>query len=553
MMFRLMTGGYAVANCLLRLYVLLLMLVMAPLQAAEPRQSPDAWEQQRMLVLAGQPVYLFLAKEGELTPVQRVARVDARLRGLLPEDAGFPVLAMPYGSGAAVGYRISVNGKPLFNIVAGDLDPADGLSLAQSAANVVQRLNKLRINYLEEHSSGALAVALGYALAGSTLYAALVGLIVYLRHHALLRLPLRQTFLPAWLSQRAGLRAVLRRAEQSAINLTTALCLLFLSYLWLTWLLARFPYTLPWSRRLGGFLWQLITSLASDAAAAIPGLLTVALIFLLTRLLTRGLKLLFDLTERGQVRFPGLHPETSGATRRLLSVVLWLFALTIAYPYLPGADSDAFKGMSVFFGLLVTLGSAGIMNHAMSGLVLVYSRALRAGDFVRIGDVEGVVTELSALSTKILTRHEHEITLPNAVVVGGKVENFSRISPGKGLMLTTPVSIGYDTPWRQVQAMLELAARRTALADPQQAIVVRQLKLQDFYVEYELQWRTLPQAMPQDACTELHGHILDVFNEFGVQIMSPHFRSQPEQPVLVEPAHRFAAPAVPPENRTEPL
>jgi small-conductance mechanosensitive channel len=108
--------------------------------------------------------------------------------------------------------------------------------------------------------------------------------------------------------------------------------------------------------------------------------------------------------------------------------------------------------------LLVTLGSAGIMNHAMSGLVLVYSRALRAGDYVRIGDVEGYVTELSALSTKVMTRQEHEVTLPNAVV-GGKVENYSRPSQGRGLALSTVVSIGYDTPW-QVQAMLDW--RRTA-------------------------------------------------------------------------------------------
>jgi small-conductance mechanosensitive channel len=541
------------ASCLLRLYAVLLMLAMSPAQAAEPRLAPDLWEQQRTLVLAGQPVYLFLAGEEGHSAMQRVARVDARLRGLVPDDARYPVVATPYGSGSMVGYRISVNGKQLFNILAADLDPADGLSLAQSVSNAVQRLNGLRMNYLKEHSSGALTTAVGYSLAGSVLFAALLWLTLRLRHHALRRLPLRQEFLPAWLNQRASLHGLLRRVESSAINLTTGLCLLFLTYLWLTWLLARFPYTLPWSRRLGGFLWELIVSLSSDAAAAIPGLLTVALIFLLTRLLTRGLQLLFDMAERGQLRFPGLHPETAGATRRLLSVVLWLFALTIAYPYLPGADSDAFKGMSVFFGLLVTLGSAGIMNHAMSGLVLVYSRALRAGDFVRIGDVEGVVTELSALSTKIMTRQEHEITLPNAVVVGGRVENFSRTSHGKGLMLTSSVTIGYDTPWRQVQAMLELAVRRTVQADPEAPILVRQLKLQDFYVEYELQWRALPQVLPQDICTELHGHVLDVFNEFGVQIMSPHFRAQQDHPVVVEPERWYAAPAkaaVPDADRT---
>jgi small-conductance mechanosensitive channel len=117
--------------------------------------------------------------------------------------------------------------------------------------------------------------------------------------------------------------------------------------------------------------------------AAMPGLVTVLLIVVITRFFIKMLAILFDRIERGQFRVQGLHAETIGATRRLLSVVIWLFALTVAYPYLPGADSDAFKGISVFFGLMVTLGSAGIMNHAMSGLVLIYSRALRPGIWCR--------------------------------------------------------------------------------------------------------------------------------------------------------------------------
>ena len=539
------------SSLLLRVFVLCTWLLSHPLMAAEPRLSPDTWEQQRTLVLAGQPVYLFLGKEGELTALQRVVRVEARMRGLEAADAAFPVQATPYGNGANTAYRISVNGKPLFNIIADDLDPADGLSLQQSASNVVERLNRLRRNYLQEHFSGALAIAFGYGIAGTVVFVGMLYLVLRLRRHALRRLPLHPDKLPGWIRARVSLRGMVLRAEGGIINLTTALCVLFLSYLWLTWLLARFPYTLPWSRRLGAFLWTLVSALLDNTVSAIPGLLTVSLIFLFTRLLSRGLRLVFGMVERGQLRFPGLHPETAGATRRLLGVVLWLLALTIAYPYFPGADSDAFKGMSVFFGLLVTLGSAGIMNHAMSGLVLVYSRALRAGDYVRIGDVEGYVTELSALSTKVMTRQEHEVTLPNAVVVGGKVENYSRPSQGRGLALTTVVSIGYDTPWRQVQAMLELAAHRTPTVDARQPIQVRQLKLQDFYVEYELQVNILPDTLPVDLFTALHGNIQDVFNEFGVQIMSPHFRAQPAQPVIVPLQNWYAAPATPPEPPQE--
>jgi len=529
-----------------RCFILLLCCCRA--WAAEPRLAPDSWEQERTLVLGGQAVYLFLAREGELTAPQRVERVAARMQALEDADATHPVQATPFGRPGNAGYQLSVNGKPLFNILEADLDPADGLSLAESASRVQHRLEALRQAYLEEHSSGALASAAAYGLAGSVVFAGLMWLLLWLRGRALRGLPIRQDLMPAWVLRRQGLRQLVRRLERRVINLTALLGGLVLVYLWLTWLLARFPYTLPWSRRLGGFLWQQVAQLADKAVAAIPGLLTVVLIFLFTRLLTRSLRLVFEMVERGQLRFAGLHPETASATHRLLKVVLWLFALTVAYPYLPGADSDAFKGVSVFFGLLITLGSAGIMNHAMSGLVLVYSRALRTGDFVRIGDVEGVVTELSALSTKIQTRQEHEITLPNAVVVSGKVDNYSRVQPGRGVMLTVQISIGYDTPWRQVRAMLELAARRCALLDQGEACVVRQLQLQDFYVEYELQVRSLPGAQPVDVRSMLHSLILDAFNEFGVQIMSPHFRAQPDQPVLVTPGQWYAAPATVDQN-----
>ncbi len=142
-------------------------------------------------------------------------------------------------------------------------------------------------------------------------------------------------------------------------------------------------------------------------------------------------------------------------------MVIWLFALSAAYPFLPGANSLAFKGISLFFGLMLTLGSTGVMTHAMSGLVLIYSRALRKGDWIRLADNEGQVSEIGVLATKILTRENYIVTVPNAVVVSGKIINLSAESADGGVNLTTSVTIGYDTPWRQVHALLELAARRT--------------------------------------------------------------------------------------------
>jgi small-conductance mechanosensitive channel len=189
-----------------------------------------------------------------------------------------------------------------------------------------------------------------------------------------------------------------------------------------------------------------------------------------------------------------------------------------------------------------------VMNHAMSGLVLIYSRALRKGDVIRVADNEGKVSEIGMLATKIITRENYVVTVPNAVVVSGKITNLSAQNNDGSLNLTVSVTIGYDTPWRQVHAMLELAAKRTACVDLTTAQLVRQLALMDWYIAYELQVRLLPEQSLAIARNALFSNIQDVFNEFNVQIMSPNFVMQPEGSVMVARENWYPAPAVAPER-----
>jgi small-conductance mechanosensitive channel len=243
------------------------------------------------------------------------------------------------------------------------------------------------------------------------------------------------------------------------------------------------------------------------------------------------------------VSVPGLYAETAQPTRRIVTVILWLFSLVMMYPYLPGSDSDAFKGVSVFVGLLLSIGSAGTVNQAVSGLMLMYARALRVGDYVQIGETEGTVVTLGMFSTRIRTPKGEIVSLPNAVIVGTTTKNYSREEETGGVILATTVTIGYNAPWRQVHAMLIEAAARTEglMKDPPPRVLQRSLS--DFYVEYMLGARIAEPHKRIAVLDTLHRNIQDVFNEYGVQILSPHYEADPAEKVWVPQDKWYEAPA----------
>jgi small-conductance mechanosensitive channel len=239
-----------------------------------------------------------------------------------------------------------------------------------------------------------------------------------------------------------------------------------------------------------------------------------------------------------------MEAETARATRRIVLVLIWVFALTAAFRYIPGSDSDAFKGISVLAGLMISLGAAGFVNQVISGLVIVRSLTYKSGEYAAVGSTEGTIAGIGMLSTKMVTPTRHEIAFPNALLVGSQVTNYSRLNdPSQGSIVVTTVTIGYDTPWRQVHAMLLQAAERTTGVRRQAEPRVLQRALGHFYVEYQLLFSIDRPETRRAVLSEMHGHIQDVFNESGVQIMSPHFERQPEQPVIVPSSAWYAAPA----------
>jgi small-conductance mechanosensitive channel len=181
---------------------------------------------------------------------------------------------------------------------------------------------------------------------------------------------------------------------------------------------------------------------------------------------------------------------------------------------------------------MVTLGGSGFVGQIIGGLAAVYGRAVRTGDHITIGEVTGIVQEVGMLSTKVRTRTLEEVTLPNAMLISSAIRNHSR-GPSDGVAISVQVTIGYDTPWRLVEAMLKTASDRTkgVLSAPEPRVL--QIALEDFYVRYELSVFADSAARRGEILSQLHGHIQDVFNENGVQIMSPNFEAQPEAPVVV--------------------
>ncbi|EQA6239048.1 TPA: mechanosensitive ion channel family protein [Enterobacter ludwigii] len=515
--------------------------------AAEPRQEPTDRERARTVYIFHQPIVMLQAKFGLTTPEERVLRIRNTLRNFSQQDVREPLKIIPVTRYNQPGRLIVMNGKPVMLLAQADLDEGDDLTLDEAAQRVLTRMEAQRTALRDQYDAGWLALSAGKTAAG------LLALFVCWYGAWRSWRGVRRFYRGRILENRSIIPQSWRRFVGAIETRLYALLMIILGilglYIWLSWSFSLFPWTRVWGASLGDWTMRVLRDIALSIVSAMPGILIVLIIFLITAFILKLLKVLLNQVEAGRLHLPGIHPETVGATRKLISVVVWLFALSAAYPFLPGANSLAFKGISVFFGLMLTLGSAGVMNHAMSGLVLIYSRALRKGDIIRVADNEGLVTEIGMLATKIITRENYVVTVPNAVVVSGKITNLSAQNPDGGVNLTTGVTIGYDTPWRQVHAMLEIAARRAKCIDQSQQPLVRQLSLMDWYIAYELQVKLRAGQSLAEARNELHSNIQDVFNEFNVQIMSPNFVMQPEGAVVVTEDNWYAAPAEKPENK----
>jgi small-conductance mechanosensitive channel len=495
------------------------------------------------LVVTNRPVIELRATVVGRSPSVRVNGAADRLQRLLERTPDAIVSTRVY-SDAIV---IRVGEAPLIVVFQADLDALAGEQLEAKTSEAARTLQMAINEAAEFHHAGAFSRAVVVALLATVLFVIGLWFILLIDRRVsakisrraeskLLKVPGFDAFVKA-----ANMATVMRRAFGLAMFFVG----LVFTYAWLTVVLKRFPYTRPWGESLGSGLRAVAGRMAQSVVDELPNLLMVLVIVLITRFVTRVVSLVFIAAEEGRVSLPYTYPETAQSTRRIAVALLWVFAFTIFYNYLPGSGSDAFKGISVFLGLMVSIGSSGIVNQLISGMMVTYARALRVGDFVKIDDIEGTVTHLGALSSKIKTLRNEEITLPNAIIASSATTNFSRLADTDGVFTPTTVTIGYDTPWRQIQALLMLAAERTAGIRSQPKPFVLQTALDDFYVRYTLLVCLQQPQIRGRVLGALHANIQDAFNEYGVQIMSPGYEADPDAPKIVPPSRWYAAPAAP--------
>ncbi len=293
----------------------------------------------------------------------------------------------------------------------------------------------------------------------------------------------------------------------------------------------------PWTNNLASYTLDLfldpVIKLGKGLLSFLPSLAFLVVIYFITRYLLKLTKLLFSGIEQGGISIQGFESDWALPTYKILRVLVIAFAVIIAFPYIPGSDSNAFKGVTVFLGILFSLGSSSFISNLIAGYSMTYRSAFKKGDRIQVDGQVGFVEEQRLLVTRLRSLKNEEIIIPNSTLLNSNIINYSSRTKDLGLILHTTVGIGYETPWRQVDAMLKQAAYRTeGLLQEPPPFVLKQ-SLGDFAVNYEINaYCNDANKMPL-LYTALHQNILDVFNENNVQIMTPAYEGDPEIPKVV--------------------
>jgi len=307
-----------------------------------------------------------------------------------------------------------------------------------------------------------------------------------------------------------------------------AVFLVFLFFSYLTLITGFFKATRGLATAGLRWLFSSIAQLGSLVWSCIPGFIAIIFIAFITSQILKLLHLIMGAVERGSVSLPGFHRDWASPTDKLISFLLVALAVILGAPFLPGFDTPAFQGVSVFLGLLLSLGSTAAVANVVAGVTLIYMRACRPGDRVKIGDIEGMVLETGLLVTRIRTMENRVITMPNGLMLSQPVINLTSLAQAEGIGMSVDLTLGYDLDWRLVHKLLLAAASKTEGVTGQPLPIVLQQELGDFSVAYRLQAFTRDSVNLPRIHSHLRANVLDTFAEAGVEILSPAYEANRE-------------------------
>ena len=475
------------------------------------------------VILQGDTILTVARSLGPFSASERARGVRDRVRRLARAPGSIPdsirVVEGPASSDLVLG-----------DMVIATITDADAAALGRTRADVVEqaRLGIIRAIEAESWVGIARTIATGVLLsllALAVFWALIRGLnVIFPRIRDRLGL-WRGTRIPSIRLQKLELVSADRITDVLLwiIRALHVVLVILLLYFFVPLVLSFFPWTQQLADRLLDYVVQPFGRVFRAIAAYLPNLFIIAAIVVVTNYLLSLIHFVFRGIEKGAISFRGFYPDWAEPTYKIVRFLVLAFALVVVFPYLPGAGSDAFSGVSVFLGLLISLGSASAVGNMVAGIVITYMRPFKLGDRVKIADTVGDVVEKSLLVTRLRTTKNVDVTIPNAMVLGAHIINYSSSAAERGVIMHTSVTIGYDVPWRRVHAALISAAEGTPAILGSPAPFVLQTALGDFAVAYELNAFTDQPNRMAAIYSELHQSIQDRFNQAGIEIMSPTY------------------------------
>jgi small-conductance mechanosensitive channel len=517
--------------------------------ATEAAESPSVDQPTAPVVVDG--ITLFNVRGVTAYPAERRAGAIAERIRAIAANAAVPVESLVVRE-TSIASVLSAAGNPVFHVLDADAG-LEGVSRQVLAEAYRRRVAEA----IERFRYDRQPVVLGRNLArsfGATL-ALVLALWLGLKILRLLRGTLDRRLRSRIQDVRFHNIEIVRaepvwRGIHRGVNALAIFLAILASYVFLNYVLLLFPWTRPAGNHLFAILVGPLATIGRGAIGFLPDFVFLIILAILTRYTLKVVKLFFWRVGKGSLTLPGFEADWAAPTDRIVRLLVIAFAFVVAYPHIPGSGSEAFKGVTLLLGLIFSLGSPSVIGNLVAGQSLAFRRAFKVGDRVKIGEHLGEVSQIRLLSTYLRTPKNEQVVIPNSLILNTEVVNFSTLAREPGLILHTIVSIGYQAPWRQVEALLMEAAGRTPGLLRQPPPFVLQRNLGTFSVDYEINaYCDSPHAVLA-LYSELHRNILDLFNEYGVQIMTPAYEGDPEQPKVIARDRWYTAPARPSDGAT---